>query len=198
MKNAMTRTVPRARPQPQPRRRRVLWAWLVVLVFLVVGFKPLTFGVLRLLYPFPYRDLIEQEAERYGLDPLFVVAVIRTESGFSPSARSRVGARGLMQLMPNTAAWVARMASVRGYSLERIEEPALNVRLGCWYLSYLDRQFPGEPDAVLAAYNAGQGNVARWRKHPDAIEAAFPETRQYVRRGLRTYRIYRMLYGRRT
>lgn len=191
----MTQNPPRSRPRPQPRRRWGLWAWLIVLVVLVVGFKPLGFGVLRLFYPFPYRDLIEQEAERYGLDPLLVVAVIRTESGFSPTARSRVGARGLMQLMPTTAEWVARKASIRSYSAERIEEPAINVRLGCWYLSYLDRQFPGELDAVLAAYNAGQGNVARWRRHPDAIERAFPETRQYVKRGLRSYQIYQMLYS---
>lgn len=189
----MTRTPPRSRHQPPPRRR-VPWGWLVVLVVLVVGLKPLGFGVMRFVYPFPYREIIEAEAERYGLDPLLVVSVIRTESGFSPAARSRVGARGLMQLMPTTAAWAARKASLRGYSLERIEEPAVNVRLGCWYLSYLERQFPGELDVVLAAYNAGQGNVARWRKHPDAIAAAFPETRQYVKRGLRTYQIYQWLY----
>ncbi|HEY9855166.1 MAG TPA: lytic transglycosylase domain-containing protein [Stenomitos sp.] len=191
----MTHAAPRSRTRPQPRRRWGLWGWLLLLVVLVVGFKPLSFGVLRLIYPYPYRDLIEQEADRYGLDPLFVVAVIRTESGFSPTARSRVGARGLMQLMPSTAAWVARKAALDDYSIERIEEPAVNVRLGCWYLSYLDRQFPGETDAVLAAYNAGQGNVARWRRHPDAIAVAFPETRKYVKRGIRTYRIYRMLYG---
>ncbi len=191
----MTQTTSRSRPRPQARRRWAPWAWLLVLIVLVGGFKPIGFGVLRLVYPYPYRELIEQEAERYDLDPLLVVAVIRTESGFSPTARSRVGARGLMQLMPTTAEWAARRASVRAYSIDRIEEPAVNVRLGCWYLSYLERQFPGELEAVLAAYNAGQGNVARWRKQPDAIAAAFPETRHYVKRGLRSYQIYRMLYG---
>lgn len=191
----MTQTTPRPRPRPKARRPRAPWAWLLVLVVLVVGFKPIGFGVMRLVYPYPFRDLIEQEAERYGLDPLLVVAVIRTESGFAPAARSRVGARGLMQLMPTTAEWAAKKAAVRDYSLDRIEEPAINVRLGCWYLSYLGRQFPGELEAVLAAYNAGQGNVARWRKHPDAIAVAFPETRHYVKRGLRTYRIYQLLYA---
>lgn len=174
-------------------RGRLFWVLGAVILLLVLA-RPVGLAVAHLVYPYPYRDLIEREAGRYGLDPLLVVSVMRVESGFTPDARSRVGARGLMQLMPTTARWVARKTAVRGFSTEQLEDPETNIRLGCWYLGYLRRQFPGDLSAMLAAYNAGEGNVARWKHQPDAIEAAFPETKRYVQRGMRTYRIYRFLY----
>jgi soluble lytic murein transglycosylase len=176
------------------RRTRRLRPGFLVFLALLVGGPPAGYGFLRLLYPFPYREVITQEAQRNDLDPLFVAAVMRVESGFSPTARSAVGARGLMQLMPTTARWVARKAAMSDFSTDQLEDPATNIRLGCWYLAYLDRQFPGQPELVLAAYNAGEGNVGRWRQSGDAVLSAFPETRRYVQRGLRTYRIYRFLY----
>jgi soluble lytic murein transglycosylase len=185
----MTRAIVR----PRARRRPFVLA-LVALALLAALARPAGIALGRLFFPFPYRDVIEREAERYALDPLLVVAVMRVESGFSPRARSRVGARGLMQLMPSTAEWAARKVALRGFSANGLEDPATNIRLGCWYLSYLRRQFPGDLHAVLAAYNGGEGNVARWKRRPEALEAAFPETRAYVRRSIRTYRVYRLLY----
>lgn len=180
-----------------PSKIRPRWGRVSVLLFgvlAVVFARPLALGGMRLLYPFPYRGLIEREAARNDLDPLLVVSVIRVESGFEPEARSGVGARGLMQLMPSTAAWVARKAALSDFSTERLEDPETNIRIGCYYLGYLRRQFPGELRLMLAAYNGGEGNVAKWRRAPDAVDAAFPETRTYVKRGLRTYRMYRLLY----
>lgn len=189
----MTKPTPHSeRSWIRPRGRAF---WLILLGVLAIFLaRPLALGGMRLVYPFPYRDLIEQEASRHDLDPLLVVSVMRVESGFAPEARSGVGARGLMQLMPATAAWVARKADVADFDPDRLEDPETNIRLGCWYLGYLKRQFPGELSLILAAYNGGEGNVAKWRRTPDALEAAFPETRQYVRRGLQTYRMYRLLY----
>lgn len=186
-----------AKSSSKRSRARPRWGRLIVLLVAILGAalaRPLAITGLKLFYPYPYQEMIEREAARYGLDPLLVVSVIRVESGFAPDARSTVGARGLMQLMPDTAAWVARKVKLTGFSTEQLEDPETNIHLGCYYLGYLRRQFPGELSLMLAAYNGGEGNVAKWRRTPDAIKAAFPETRTYVRRGLRTYRMYQLLY----
>jgi soluble lytic murein transglycosylase len=185
--------------RPRRRRNRPWLTFLAIAVILAIFHRPILVGFGRLVYPFPYRDAVEQHAERHGLDPLLVAAVIREESGFDPRARSGVGARGLMQIMPRTAKWAAPKAGVRGFGVEDLEDPETNIRLGCWYLAYLSRQFEGDLSLMLAAYNGGEGNVARWRKArghdpEDMLTAAFPETRRYVKRGLITYRNYQFLY----
>ena len=172
---------------------------LASVLVLTLFHRPIFVAFGRLLYPLPYREYVEQHAERHGLDPLLVAAVIREESGFDPRARSAVGARGLMQLMPRTASWAAPREGIAGFDVVDLEDPETNIRLGCWYLAYLSRQFDGQLPLMLAAYNGGEGNLARWRAtHGDETEelltAAFPETRRYVERGLVTYRNYRFLY----
>ena len=142
----------------------------------------------RLLYPIPFRDTVVEAATKASVDPLLVVTVMREESGFSPTARSRAGAVGLMQLMPGTARWIAGRAKV---PLGDLQDPDTNIRLGTAYLGYLHRQFGDDVPRILAAYNGGEGNVARWKD----LSEAFPETRHYVQRGLATYAAYRWLYG---
>lgn len=171
------------------RRRR----FFLFLLFLLLVY-PVGMTGARLVFPYPYREVIEREAARQGLDPLLVVAVMRTESGFDPAARSRAGARGLMQLMPSTAQWVAKKEGVTGDVVDRLEEPELNIRLGCWYLGFLSRQYRGDDKLALAAYNAGQGTVGRWQRANDELAGIYPETRAYVERGLWSYQVYRKLY----
>ncbi|MBE3582320.1 MAG: lytic transglycosylase domain-containing protein [Thermoanaerobacteraceae bacterium] len=154
----------------------------------------------RLVYPFPYRSSILHYAGQNGLDPLLVLAVVRTESKFYPLAESLTGARGLMQIMPETARWVAGRLREE-FDPERLFEPEYNLRLGTWYLAYLIREFRGSLPAALAAYNGGSQNVEDWlgRGVWDGRSASldkipFPETREFVRQVLRDYRIYRFLY----
>ncbi|HEY8393925.1 MAG TPA: lytic transglycosylase domain-containing protein [Thermaerobacter sp.] len=155
---------------------------------------------LYVAYPLPMRELIEREAAACGLDPLLIAAVARRESGFRPGAVSERGARGLMQVMPETGAWIAREIGLRDYSSEQLFDPAVNVRLGCWYLNYLLRRFDGDVVAALAAYNSGEGTVGEWIRHgqwhPGQGAGAIPygETRHFVRNVLRDYRLYRLLY----
>ncbi len=118
----------------------------------------------------PYAELIYGAAERHGLNPALVAAVVRAESAFKPAAVSVKGAQGLMQLMPATA---------RRFGLNDGEafEPAKNLDAGSEYLSWLVERFDGDLPSALAAYNAGEGTVDRYRGVPP-----YRETYQYLRR----------------
>ncbi|MEB3220499.1 MAG: lytic transglycosylase domain-containing protein [Candidatus Sericytochromatia bacterium] len=180
---------------------RPLWLRLVQGLGIVASFVSLLIIYLpdlpvvgRLFYPLAYRAEIEQQARAFGLDPLFVAAVIRQESGFKPQARSAAGAMGLMQLMPATARWAAPQMGMRGFRDDQLLEPAVNIRIGCWYLNYLFQRFR-DPAKVLAAYNGGEGNVKFWGTlQGEHLAWAYPETQTYVTQCLRAYRRYHELY----
>jgi len=154
-------------------------------------------------YPLHYRDLIEQYAAEYNLQPSFVAAIIRNESSFQPEAESSVGARGLMQLMPATAEWIAGKLKVEGYAFERMKDPASNIRFGCWYLRYLSSLFRGDPVCVICAYHAGQGEITTWLSNrnysPDGVTLSLENlpdgpTKTYAGRVTRDYGIYQKKY----
>ena len=146
-----------------------------------------------------YKPFIDQTAAEYNLNPAFVTSVILNESSFDKNAESRVGARGLMQLMPDTAEWIAGKLKVPGYSFEMMRDPKTNIRFGCWYLNYLSRMFRGDPVCVISAYHAGQGQVQTWLSDrtisPDGITIPLqnlPEgpTKKYAEKVTRDYGIY--------
>lgn len=155
----------------------------------------------RVLYPLDYMDAIKVEADRNGLDPLFVTALIREESGFNPGDRSPAGALGLMQLMPQTFTHLAREM---GETLMdgAVWRPDVNIRLGTRYLAGLMKRFGGQVALAVAGYNAGPNKVTEWWKaHPSGdieewIEAIpYDETRLFVKRVLTSWEAYRKLYG---
>gem|GEM_PF-978414 len=156
---------------------------------------------LKLFYPFPHRELILKHSSEHGVDPYLVLALIRTESGFYPLASSRVGARGLMQIMPDTGNWIAGQMKMEGYSQEKLYQPAYNIPMGIWYLSYLDRTFDGNLVLVLAAYNAGERTVKKWLaekvwtgRQQDLGQIPYAETREYIDKVLFDYHIYKRIY----
>lgn len=156
----------------------------------------------RRVYPYPYRALIEEAAARHQLEPNLVVALIRNESKFNPVAHSTEGALGLMQIMPETGAWIANQTG-RPFKDDDLLDPAQNIEMGCWYLQNLNKEFAGDTVVVLAAYNGGRTNVRDWldsqtwsgERHT-LTQIPFPETRTYVGRVLRDEQIYRRLYRR--
>jgi hypothetical protein len=121
----------------------------------------------------PYGELIYEKALKYDVDPALVAAVIEQESRFKPRARSQVGARGLMQLMPRTGRWMGA---------RDLYNPEQNVDAGVRYIKYLDKRFNGDIKKIIAAYNGGEGNVMRYRGIPP-----FRETRQYVKKVMKNY-----------
>jgi len=154
-------------------------------------------GATRVLYPLRYGDLIRHSAARFGVDPALVASVIHAESRFRPRAVSPRGARGLMQVMPETGAWLAHRLHLDEFTLEDLFDPITNITLGTFYLSELAHEFGGDWVLTLAAYNGGRQNVKRWlggKKTISIEDIPFPETRNYVRRVLQTYRLYRLFY----
>jgi soluble lytic murein transglycosylase len=157
--------------------------------------------VLRAVFPWPERELVAAEAAAFGLDPYLVAGLIRQESWFLPTARSRAGAVGYMQLIPATAREVARRAGVE-WSDALLTVADANLHVGCAHLAGLLRRFANDLPSAVAAYNAGGSPVGRWRRHPGASEPArfvesitYAETQEYVRNVLRNQELYRWLYG---
>ena len=109
-----------------------------------------------------FDEYIRQYAQEFCVDRSFISAIIARESHYVATAQSSVGARGLMQIMPDTGVWVAGRLAVQPYNYDRLFEPELNIRFGAWYLNYLSSQFGGQPVMIAAAYHAGAGNVKQW------------------------------------
>jgi len=140
---------------------------------------------LKMYYPHKYEDTIRKYAEKNGVDPYLVMGLIHQESYFNASAKSVVGATGLMQLMPATGRELAKKL----HSSADLENPEVNIKLGTYHFRHLIDLFGGDPQLAVASYNAGQGNVLNWRraaprKPPDEFfeSIPFPETRTYVKR----------------
>jgi soluble lytic murein transglycosylase-like protein len=154
----------------------------------------------RLLYPVLERETLSQSARSVDVDPALVAGLIRQESSFNPRATSPVGARGLMQVMPDVGRSLARSRKIAGYTDESLYDPALNIRFGTSHLANLLRR--GRPLVqVLAAYNAGESRVSRWERRTGAADPemfteriSFVETRDYVRAIIRNQAFYRELY----
>ena len=158
--------------------------------------------LVRVVYPFPYRQLVSSRADELGLDPYLVAGLIRQESAFAAAIVSPAGAIGLMQVMPATGRQLAAAAGIRGFHTGTLETPELNVHLGTRFLAELLGRYEGDVPLVLSAYNAGPGRANRWRRFPEAEDARrfteripFAETRGYVKNVTRNRALYRWLYG---
>ena len=154
-------------------------------------------------HPIYYKDLIEQYAAENNLKPAFVAAIILNESSFRTGAESSVGARGLMQLMPDTAEWIAGKLDMDYFHFDFMYDAEMNIRFGTWYLGYLSRLFRGDPVSVASAYHAGQGTVTRWlsdeSKTRDGVSLNLDSlsdgpTKTYAGRVTQAYAIYEALY----
>ena len=133
----------------------------------------------RIRYPLSYSQYIRVHAKEHKLDPALMAAVIYQESKFRPSVESSSGAIGLMQLTPSTARGIAIRTGGDAFETSDLYNAEINIRYGAWYLDNLFAKYHDER-LVLAAYNAGQGNVDRWLARHESIQ--FAETRAYVSR----------------
>lgn len=163
--------------------------------------EPVSARFLRILYPLPYRGIIEGEARARGLEPALVAAMIRQESWFNATAVSGPGARGLMQVMPETGRGVAAGLGIRQWDAELLFNPEINVALGTRFLADQVRAYDGSLPSVFGAYNAGPGRIRTWSRFPEYRDEElfteripFTETRDYVKILTRNMALYRGLY----
>ncbi len=157
-------------------------------------------AVLRSHYRLSYAELIQTYAAEFDLDPYLVAGVIYTESKFDPDAVSRTGARGLMQIMPDTGAEIAAKLGIEEFNADALFDPAVSVRFGCFYLQEQMQRFDKNVGVVLAAYNAGPNRAALWLSQYGMTDDGriryieYEETKNYVNRVLQAQENYHDLY----
>ncbi len=150
--------------------------------------------VRRVIYPLKYEETILEASEEHDVEPTLVAAVIREESRFDPKVESEQGAYGLMQIQPETARFISERSGIAG----DYRGPNTNIRMGTWYLNYLQNRYDDDERLVLAAYNSGEGRVDAWTSEEGfdvASDIPFEETRNYVKDVVEAEKNYEELYG---
>ncbi len=188
------------------RKNRGAVFLLVLIILSVVAFavyKSVPAFLKKNVYPKKYSEYVERYSEEYDIDENFIYAVIKTESGFDPDARSNVGAVGLMQLMPIAFKEVSNnIEDNKGLKYSDMYEPEYNIMYGTWYLDYLYKQF-GSYELTIAAYHAGMTEVRGWlysgvldedNLNLDNIPSEYSDTRHYINKVISAYKEYNRLY----
>ena len=204
--HAQARPTARRRPRRRHMRRRLL------LIAFVLAATAVTMAILspwadkavqEIRLPLRHDDIIRQQAQDKSLDPTLIAGVIYVESRFRDQT-SHAGAKGLMQIMPGTADYIAQKSGGTEFEQGDLADPQINISYGSWYLRYLLDRYHGNTILALAAYNAGEGKVDEWwRTAADrgerfrvADHIPFPETRNYVEKVLKARGSYRREYAR--
>src|SRR4051794_23992243 len=199
----------RPRSRRRPSRSRVGRRWLLLLGALALPAGGIILATAQFVdkavhevtLPLRHEDIIRQQARDKHLDPALIAAVIYTESRFRDQT-SDAGAKGLMQLMPRTAAYIARKSGGTAFVQGDLATPQVNISYGAWYLRYLLDKYGGNEILTLAAYNAGEGKVDGWwrdaaargERFRVAAHIPFRETRDYVTDVVAAARDYRQKY----
>jgi soluble lytic murein transglycosylase len=164
--------------------RRPLVIGLAALVIGLTAFallNPIEDAIKEITLPLRHDDIIRQQARQKDLDPALIAAVIYRESKFRDQT-SKAGAKGLMQILPGTAKFVAHKSGGTEFEQSDLADPQINIAYGCWYLRYLLDRYRGNEVAAIAAYNAGHERVDRWGgSRMDLGDIGFPETLEYTR-----------------
>ena len=187
-------------------RRRRVWAIAVALllgalVAVVTMVPEVKQGIKELTLPLRHEDIIRQQARDKNLDPALIAAMIYQESKFQDRTSS-AGAKGLMQILPDTAQFIARKSGGTAFELHDLGTPQINISYGSWYLRYLIDRYDGNETLAVAAYNAGEHNVDIWvqraggdKDFDPKTDIPFPETRGYVASVMEHRELYRDKYA---
>ncbi|MBQ3115462.1 MAG: lytic transglycosylase domain-containing protein [Clostridia bacterium] len=174
---------------------KLVLAVIFLLFFVLFG---INWAQKKFFYPLEYTEYVNASAEKYGLDPAVIYAVIKIESGFKRDVESKKGAKGLMQITDGTAEYIAKLLGVKEYNL--LDEKT-NIEFGSFYLRYLLNKFTALETAIVA-YNAGEGVVSYWlsqKQYSDdqiTLKAIpYKETRDYIKKFNKSFAKYHKLYG---
>ena len=199
--------------QPQVRKRRnstkrkrklklkpKAFKTALVILLLILTSVTLVANLPKFIYPIEYFSIINKESKKEFIDPYFVCAVIKAESGFNEDAISPVGAIGLMQIMPETGEWIAEKNDIN-FEVWDLQEPQFNIQIGVQYLDFLLDYWEQDLPKTIASYNAGQNKVAEWIEKEiwdgtkeNISDIPYEETRNYVEKVLKYYDGYLELY----
>lgn len=194
----------RAARRRRQRRRMLLAIFASALIVLIALGAWALFGRGRMdlsRYPMTYAPEIRAAAQEFSLDPAYVASVVLAESSFDAEAVSSAGAIGLMQIMPATGEWIAGKLEDEPFDVQRLYQPEVNLRYGCWYLRFLLDRYDEDMYTASTAYHQGQGRVDQWLEDPQysqdgrtltAISSAVTDT--YVNRIMESYANYQELY----
>lgn len=194
----------RAARRRRQRRRTLLAIFASALIVLIALGAWALFGRDRIdfsRYPMTYAPEIRAAAQEFSLDPAYVASVVLAESSFDAEAVSSAGAIGLMQIMPDTGEWIAGKLEDEPFDVQRLYQPEVNLRYGCWYLRFLLDRYDEDMYTASTAYHQGQGRVDQWLEDPQysqdgrtltAISSAVTDT--YVNRIMESYANYQELY----
>ena len=171
-----------------------LFLYSYIIIVILISFFILSYFFV--FYPIKYKEEIKNSAQEFNLNPALVASVIYTESKFNPTAHSKAGAIGLMQLMPSTAQEISTKLNISNFSTHNLLSPQFNIRLGCFYLSQLLHQF-NNLDTALCAYNAGPNKVKTWLQNPEYSKdqktlflIPYKETQNYLAKIKQKIKIY--------
>lgn len=200
MKRSKRRSYRRKNPLPKLLAALMLAVVLIAAGICYVGVHQKHLAYAQ--YPLRYEALIVENAERFGLEPWHVAAVVRCESSFVPTAVSNVGAMGLMQIMPDTGEWLAgKFDEEETFSSELLYEPEINLKYGCWFLQWLMDRYEGDRTLATAAFHAGHRTVDEWLEDPAVSpdgktlqNIPYSSTNTYVERVLKACEKYQELY----
>ena len=182
---------------------RKIFCKLMVLVAVIIAIGVGSQYVIKeKFFPYKYKEYVDMYSSKYNLDPLFVLAVIKTESKFDDDAHSHKNAVGLMQITVETGEWAAKEMGYSTFSKDDLYNEEYNIRMGCWYLRRLNDTFDGDLDLTIAAYNAGPTNVQTWLKNEKYSSDGksidyipFGETKKYVDKVDTYYQVYKYFYN---
>lgn len=171
---------------------------IILVLVIVASFGVVTYGTMT--RPVEHTKIINKYSKEYNIDPLLVLSVIKVESAFDNNAHSHMNAVGLMQVIPETAEWVAEKTK-KEYNEEDLFDPETNIQIGTFYLAYLIDHFQDENLAIVA-YNGGMGNVQSWidkkivGKNGMGLEnVPIEEARNYVVKVNKHYDVYKNFYN---
>lgn len=184
-----------------------LYSWLLLLgVLLVIGFGGWKIWSsdtvqMRFVYMWEYQQDIVTYSKKNNVDPFLVAAIIKNESNFKHDAVSKVGAVGLMQIMPETGRWIAEQMGLKNYQDSDLYQTRKNIRMGCWYVGELEHEFQHNLVLLMVAYNAGRGQTHEWMQENgwdynfnDIKSIPSPDTREYVAKVMQDRDKYYLLY----
>lgn len=167
----------------------------IIVFLIIIGL------IVSVFYPIGYKNIINKYSKEFKVDPYLVVSIINVESKYNKDAVSNKDARGLMQIGPQTGQWGSEVLKIENYSKSLLFKPEINIRIGIWYIDQLKKEFGDNVDLVLAAYNAGSGNVNKWlsdnKYSNDGVSLTnipFNETDEYLKRVKKNYKVYKLLY----